>query len=1197
MKHVLLGLISLTALPPLCAQQVGDTVIVVAPSEAKLKMENRVVGGVPRGASLEIEAAKKSGFRVYWNGTKGWVAKEDVLSPDNAIKSFTKAIQKKPQACDYRGRGNAWCEKKCCDKAIDDYNEAIRLDPKSAAAYYDRAGAFYDKGDYDRAIADCTDAVRNDPKLGDAYHTRGSAWHMKGNWGNAIADYTESIGLGAKDGELYCDRGLAYLAAQNMDKARADFAEAIRLDPRCKRAYLSRGSMHVAKGDYDKAIADFTEAIHLDAKDAVAYSDRGAAYAEKGDLDKAIADYTEAIRLDPKSATPHVNRGDAWMCQNEYEKALADYSEAVRMHPENSEAYRGRGNAWCAKGDYKTGIADYSKAIRLDVKNAAAYSGRGFAYYSKGSYDLAIADCTEAIRLDPNLCDAYCYRGAAWHAKGNFDKAIADANEAIRINAGRADAFAGRGDSYMGKGDLDKAIADDTEAIRLDPKCTEAYSNRASAYRRRGDFHRAVADYTEVIRNKPDNGDAYFNRGTTRHTQGDYKRAIADYTEAIRLGVKNVTTYSNRGDAFYDKGDITMAIEDYTAAIALSPKSPCLYEIRAKFLIARGDYDLGTRDLETAIRLNPKDKAAKFEAWAKVPLSAGALRHGERQLRQMLKDRAAMGEHGELADPLYQWAIRKFAGEDLGEEVFWNAAEQVPRFNGCNHPPTDNEPGWINVRETDDQGLDVGKKLSFDKAWCVAVFELYNIASAKDFDQLDRQASSREISKEQFAGKATEIESRAAEKARSFYIHVFLPWAKRHHLPTDPKSWFLGGRSDPEMPILHDIDKTGTYWQEHERAYENLVELAKTVKANAKVLPKELAEQAATKRQKPASGGGGVAASATKPRATTEPPAKAKGIEPLDVLTVWASGTLLDQPLRGRFLVEPSGKVSLGPAYGRVEVKGLTTAEAEKAIKTKLDEVLKAPDVEVLAAGHADQWPGELPTSPFHLRPNELLNIRAVGIPLGLSVDGGFRVDGDGKIDLGEPCGRVLVKGLTLEEVEEAIHKRLRDILGVPPRPSVSPPGAIPEDGKASGEWLPPPALPRTGGADMAVGTSNESPGLPPGLIIKGNATIGKGWPPPALPKTDGPDNAAGTPNESTNLPPGLIVEGNATFGKGWLPPALPRTDGTDNAVVQESPVGSAINPEDGRTVGDKVPAPSAYPAVSVTLGGWKRGPKGSRSR
>ena len=1022
MKHGLICLVFLIALPPLYAQRVGDTVIVVAPSEAKLKMENRVVGTVPRGASLEIEAAKKSGFQVRWEGTSGWIAKEDVLSPDEAIKSFTRAIKQKPQACDYRGRGNAWYEKKCYDKAIDDYNEAIHLDPKSAAAYYDRAGAFYDKDNYDRAIADCTEAIRLDPKLCDAYCYRGAAWHAKGNFDKAIADYGEAIRLDPKSAPAYCDRGMAFCRKNDFDRAIADCTEAIRLDPKLCDAYCYRGAAWHAKGNFDKAIADANEAIRLDAGRADAFGGRGASYMGKGDLDRAIADYTEAIRLDPKGATPRLRRGDAWMYQNEYDKALADYAEAVRMHPENSEAYRGRGNAWCGKGDYKTAIADYSKAIRLDAKNAAAYSGRGFAYYRKGSYDPAIADCTEAIRLDPKLCDAYCYRGAAWHAKGNFDKAIADANEAIRLDAGRADAFGGRGASYMGKGDLDKAIADYTEAIRLDPKYTEVYSNRASAYRQRGDFHRAVADYTEVIRNKPENGDAYFDRGAVRHAQGDYKRAIADYAEAIHLGLNTVAAYSARGDVFCEEGNYVRAIDDYNSAIGLSPNSPCLYEIRAKFLIASGDYDLGIRDLKTAIRLNPKDQAVQFEAWPKTPLSAEAMRHGERQLRQMLKDRKVTEEHGKVAEPLYQWAIRKFAGEDLGEEIFWNAADQAPRFNGCNRPPTDDEPGWINVREIDDQELEIGKKLSFEKTWAVAVFELYNIASAKDFDQLDRQASSGEISKDQFAAKSTEIESRAAEKTRSFYIHIFLPWTKQHHILGEPKSWYLGGRSDPETPILHDIDKTGTYWQEHERIYESLVARAKTEKAKTMASPKDLPGQAAAKQQKPA-GGGGTAASATKPRATAEPPAKAKRLEPLDVLTVWANGTLLDQPVRGRFLVEPSGKVMLGPAYGRVEVKGLTIEEAEKAIKKKLDEILIAPEVEVLAAGRATQWPGEMPTPSSRIGPNYLLRIRAIPTIVDRPIDGDYRVDASGKVQFAEPYGSVTIKGLTLEEAEQAITK------------------------------------------------------------------------------------------------------------------------------------------------------------------------------
>ena len=65
------------------------------------------------------------------------------------------------------------------DRAIADYNEAIRLDPKYAAAYNNRGNAYRDKGDTDRAIADFNEAIRLDPKLAHAYNNRGNAYVTK----------------------------------------------------------------------------------------------------------------------------------------------------------------------------------------------------------------------------------------------------------------------------------------------------------------------------------------------------------------------------------------------------------------------------------------------------------------------------------------------------------------------------------------------------------------------------------------------------------------------------------------------------------------------------------------------------------------------------------------------------------------------------------------------------------------------------------------------------------------------------------------------------------------------------------------------------------------------------------------------------------------------------------------------------------
>jgi Tfp pilus assembly protein PilF len=51
------------------------------------------------------------------------------------------------------------------DRAIADFDEAIRRDPKDAKVYDHRAMAYRTKGDVSRAEADHAEAVRLDPNL------------------------------------------------------------------------------------------------------------------------------------------------------------------------------------------------------------------------------------------------------------------------------------------------------------------------------------------------------------------------------------------------------------------------------------------------------------------------------------------------------------------------------------------------------------------------------------------------------------------------------------------------------------------------------------------------------------------------------------------------------------------------------------------------------------------------------------------------------------------------------------------------------------------------------------------------------------------------------------------------------------------------------------------------------------------------
>ena len=60
---------------------------------------------------------------------------------------------------------------------------------KSASEAFQSGAAAAQAGDHDKAIADFSEAIRLDPKRADAYYGRGTAYGHKGEYDKAIADY------------------------------------------------------------------------------------------------------------------------------------------------------------------------------------------------------------------------------------------------------------------------------------------------------------------------------------------------------------------------------------------------------------------------------------------------------------------------------------------------------------------------------------------------------------------------------------------------------------------------------------------------------------------------------------------------------------------------------------------------------------------------------------------------------------------------------------------------------------------------------------------------------------------------------------------------------------------------------------------------------------------------------------------------
>ncbi len=268
-------------------------------------------------------------------------------------------------------------------------------------AFTNRGNAYNYKGEYDRAIQDFDQAIRLNPNYAYAFNGRGNAYNGKGEYDTAIQDFDQAIHLIPTYGYAFNGRGNAYNDKGEHDRAIQDYDEAIRLNPNYAYAFNGRGNAYNSKGEYDRAIQDYDTAIRLKPTLVYSFNGRGNAYNSKGEYDRAIQDFDEAIRLNPNYSFAFNGRGNAYNDKGDYDRAIQDYDEAVRLNPDYADAFFNRGNAYNSKGDYDRAIQDYDEAVRLNPNFAHAFFNRGFTRFEQGSIAAAVPDFAKSAELAP----------------------------------------------------------------------------------------------------------------------------------------------------------------------------------------------------------------------------------------------------------------------------------------------------------------------------------------------------------------------------------------------------------------------------------------------------------------------------------------------------------------------------------------------------------------------------------------------------------------------------------------------------------------------------------------------------------------------------------------------------------------------------------------------------------------------------
>lgn len=176
---------------------------------------------------------------------------------------------------------------------------ATPKDVSRADSHRDLAGVKLAKGETERAIKEYQTAIRFNPDDAEAHFQIAAAYSRKGMLQDTERELREAIRLDPEHLEARLALGVAFLQMERWSDAAAEF-ERLAADPtfvRPTRALVNLGWAHYKSGDLERAKTDFERAIELDRSNYVAHLDLGIVHYDQGELVEAVQRFEECVRI------------------------------------------------------------------------------------------------------------------------------------------------------------------------------------------------------------------------------------------------------------------------------------------------------------------------------------------------------------------------------------------------------------------------------------------------------------------------------------------------------------------------------------------------------------------------------------------------------------------------------------------------------------------------------------------------------------------------------------------------------------------------------------------------------------------------------------------------------------------------------------------------------------------------------------
>ncbi|MCH5224892.1 MAG: tetratricopeptide repeat protein [Muribaculaceae bacterium] len=356
-----------------------------------------------------------------------------------ALTAINEAIKKLPKkdndwrSMSFASRAEIYAAMEDTVKAINDLNQAIKLDPSNPKFYKSRAQIYYEQNNFLLSDADYNKMIELDQGDTLGYMGLGRNAKTQGKWDDAIDRFNYVIKLAPDYSGAYAFRAEAYMAQEKWAEAADDIIRALDLDSDDKALYLMTSfpeegnailipklkiqmakdptnaywpyciaQVYYALQDYNSAIDYFEKANSID-PDIYFLKKLSACYQQLGDLNQALEYIERALNISPQNYEAIDIKAGILSQLQRLEEAVETRTQYLEANPESSLSYFDNGEDKMNLGLFNQAIEDFNTAAVIFpfLEEVEFFLiKRADAYNLTGQKEKALADYRKVIELE-----------------------------------------------------------------------------------------------------------------------------------------------------------------------------------------------------------------------------------------------------------------------------------------------------------------------------------------------------------------------------------------------------------------------------------------------------------------------------------------------------------------------------------------------------------------------------------------------------------------------------------------------------------------------------------------------------------------------------------------------------------------------------------------------------------------------------